>query len=227
MVPLWLQVLAWTYLAVCFGCAAVILVDVVRGYRQRMAVMEWVWPITALYLGPLALWGYVDFGRAYSRRRMAERGGMPVIAHWKRVALSTSHCGAGCTLGDIVAEWLIFALAITIAGSALYASFVFDYAFAFALGLVFQFFAIRQMGERSPAAGAVRALKTDFISLTAFEVGLFAWMAFVFFTLVERDDVTPASPTYWFMMQLGMILGFLTSFPANAWMIRRGLKDAM
>lgn len=30
-----------------------------------------------------------------------------------------------------------------------------------------------------------------------------------------------------FGMQIGMVLGFLTAFPANAWLIRRGIKEAM
>jgi len=28
-------------------------------------------------------------------------------------------------------------------------------------------------------------------------------------------------------MQVGMILGFLTSYPANAWLIRHGIKEGM
>jgi len=28
-------------------------------------------------------------------------------------------------------------------------------------------------------------------------------------------------------MQVGMMLGFVTSHPANAWLIRRGIKEAM
>ena len=29
------------------------------------------------------------------------------------------------------------------------------------------------------------------------------------------------------MMQLAMILGYFTSYPANRWLIRRGLKEKM
>jgi hypothetical protein len=63
--PTWLTVLAWTVLAVAFACAAVILIDIYgRGYRQRhMPVIEAVWPITARYFGPVAVWGYRRFGR--------------------------------------------------------------------------------------------------------------------------------------------------------------------
>jgi hypothetical protein len=55
-----------------------------------------------------------------------------------RVGISTSHCGAGCTLGDIMAEWIVFAFALTLRGESIYASYGLDYAFAFSLGVVFQ-----------------------------------------------------------------------------------------
>ena len=76
MPPTWLTVLALTALAIAGASAAVILVDIYgRGYRQRqMPVMEAVWPITALYLGPLAVWGYRRFGRTASPRWLSEHG---------------------------------------------------------------------------------------------------------------------------------------------------------
>ena len=55
-----------------------------------------------------------------------------------------------------------------------------DYIFAFAFGIVFQYFAIAPMrGLRLPA-GHVAALKADTLSLTAWEIGLFGWMALQF-----------------------------------------------
>ena len=35
------------------------------------------------------------------------------------------------------------------------------------------------------------------------------------------------SPVYWFMMQIGMVLGFATSYPMNWWLIQKGLKETM
>ena len=32
---------------------------------------------------------------------------------------------------------------------------------------------------------------------------------------------------FWFLMQIGMAIGFLTSFPANAWPIKSGIKERM
>jgi hypothetical protein len=34
-------------------------------------------------------------------------------------------------------------------------------------------------------------------------------------------------PVYWFLVQIGMIAGFFTSWPVNTWLIRAGIKEAM
>jgi hypothetical protein len=35
------------------------------------------------------------------------------------------------------------------------------------------------------------------------------------------------SSTWWFMMQIGMLIGFLTSWPVNRWLLVRGIKEPM
>ena len=65
------------------------------------------------------------------------------------------------------------------------------------------------------------------LSLTAFEIGLFGWMAIMVFVLFPSSPLHPISHVYWFLMQIGMILGFATSWPANVWLIRKGIKEAM
>ena len=36
--------------------------------------------------------------------------------HWQSVALSALHCGAGCTLADIIGEWFTNYIPVTVAG---------------------------------------------------------------------------------------------------------------
>ncbi|GGB48383.1 hypothetical protein GCM10011505_31800 [Tistrella bauzanensis] len=36
-----------------------------------------------------------------------------------------------------------------------------------------------------------------------------------------------ATPEFWFMMQIAMLVGFLTSYPANWWLLKRGIKERM
>jgi hypothetical protein len=61
--------------------------------------------------------------------------------------------------------------------------------------------------------------------LVAFEIGLFVFMYWMRRHFIPNLSVT--EPEYWFLMQVGMALGFLTSFPANWWLIRNGWKEAM
>ncbi len=109
----WLTTLSWVALALGFGSAAVTLIDItVRGYRQPMKVMQWVWPLTGLYLGPAAVWAYSRWGRPNSHRWLQEhhRDAPPAKPRWGGTSVGVSHCGAGCTLGDIIAEFAIYGL---------------------------------------------------------------------------------------------------------------------
>ena len=84
---------------------------------------------------------------------------------------------------------------------------------------------MRGLGVRE---GIEAAAKADMLSLSAFEVGLFAWMALMTFVFFPGPHFTPLSPVYWFLMQIGMLVGFATAWPANVWLINRGIiKEAM
>src|SRR5579875_808432 len=148
MPPVWLVALSWCALGLGFASAGWVLLDAYgRGYRQPMKVMEAVWPVTGLYFGPVAVWTYHRFGRPMTGRWLAEQGRdrAPGKPGWAVTAVGVSHCGAGCTLGDIIAEFAVFGLAATIAGEALYPEYLGDYLAAIGLGIVFQYFAIAPM----------------------------------------------------------------------------------
>ncbi|MCY1143741.1 DUF4396 domain-containing protein [Actinoplanes sp. Pm04-4] len=228
MSPTWLTILAWIALITGVLCAVGILSDTyLAGHRQQMPIMEAVWPVNALYLGPLAVWLYARYGRPMSRKWQQAHGDPPDKPRWATTTVGVLHCGAGCTLGDIVAETSIFLLAVTIAGQAIWAELIGDYVLALALGVAFQFFAIASMRGLSVGKGLVEAAKADVLSLTAFEVGLFGWMALMAFVFFPGPHLQPDTAAYWFLMQIGMALGVLTAYPVNAWLIRRGIKEAM
>lgn len=228
MPPTWLTVVAWVALALAFATAAGILYDIYgRGYRQKMGVMEAVWPVTALYFGPLAWLGYRRWGRLNSPRYQAQARVEPDYGEPVSVGVGVSHCGAGCTLGDIVGAWLVFAAGWELLGLALPAEYIADFSLAFALGIAFQYFSIAPMRGLGVRDGIIAALKADTLSLTAFEVGLFGWMAVMQLVLFREPHLTPDHAAYWLLMQIGMILGFATAYPVNVWLIRRGIKEAM
>jgi Domain of unknown function (DUF4396) len=226
--PAWLTVLAWISLASAFVCAGLIAVDIfARGNRQHLRIMDLVWPLTALYSGPLGWLAYHRWGRTNSPRYRQRTG---VTGHDRfsvSVGISDTHCGAGCALGDVIGEWVLFAAGTTLAGIALWPEYIADFALAFIFGIAFQYLAIVQTRRVGLRDGLIAALKADTLSVITFEIGLFGWMALFFFVFFADPHLTPDHAAYWFLMQIGMILGFLTSFPANSWLIRRGIKEGM
>ena len=74
--------------------------------------------------------------------------------------------------------------------------------------------------------GLVAAAKADFLSLTAWQIGMYGWMAIATF-LIFGQEIPKTDPTFWFMMQIAMLLGFLTSDPVNWWLLRTGIKEKM
>lgn len=243
MVPVWLHVLAIVSVLLGFVSAAIVAIDLIR-HPQKMWIMNVVWPVTALYFSVITIWAYYQFGRMSAgdapQDHSSHRGAKPKEAKdhvaaaerktgkpfWQITALAVTHCGSGCTLGDIISEFAIFGLGLTFFASTLVTEFIGDYVLAFALGILFQYFTIAPMRNLGVRDGIVAALKADTLSLTAFEIGLFGWMALMNLVLFH-PALKPDGWTYWFMMQVGMVLGYFTSYPVNWWLIKSGVKEAM
>ena len=244
MVPAWLHALSIAFLLLGALCAAVIAADVAH-HPQQMGIMNVVWPVTALFGTVWIAWQYFTYGRLAERetahaamRRGEEMPSKKCTPFPIMVANGALHCGSGCTLGDICAEWLVFlvpAIAVwfgwhRLFGEKMFATWNVDYLFAYAFGIVFQYFAIKPMRNLSVGQGIWEAVKADTLSLTAWQVGMYGFMAFAYFflfgTLLGTTLATDTAE-FWFMMQLAMLCGFATAYPVNWWLIRAGIKEAM
>lgn len=232
MIPSWLHTLAVASLLVAFACALAIVTDIANGHRQHMAIMNVVWPISALYAGPLALVAYFTVGRLSTRAVVEQakaRDDEPPgkkKPFWQKVALGASHCGAGCSLADLIGEWALFAFPLTLFGMKIFGAWAVDYVLALLIGILFQYYAIAPMRDMSLGEGLKAAIKADVLSLTAWQLGMYGWMAIVTFAIFGHE-IPQTDPVFWFMMQIAMLAGFLTSFPVNWWLIRSGIKEAM
>ncbi len=242
--PLWFHYLSIAALSVGALCFLIIALDLFR-HPQHMWIMNIVWPVTALFGSAWIVWQYFRYGRLATRRLAREakqRGENPpnkrLTPFPVMVANGALHCGSGCTLGDIVAEWLMIAFpAIVVAfgykslfSDQIFARWIVDYIFAYAFGIVFQYFTIAPMRGLSLGKGIIAAVKADTLSLTAWQCGMYGFMAiahFVIFKIGFGTKLDPASVEFWFMMQVAMICGFLTAYPVNWWRIGSGLKEKM
>jgi len=125
----------------------------------KMAVMRFVWPLCALFAGPLLIWFYHLYAGI-------EASDTPFAA---KVAKGTLHCGAGCSLADLICEnvahiapgVLTFFGMGTIFETEIFAQWMMDYVFALLIGIVFQYFAIAPMRDLSVGEGILAATKAD------------------------------------------------------------------
>jgi hypothetical protein len=208
--PQWLIILSWVSIILGLVTAAVIVTDITR-HPQHMAIMNIVWPVTGLYLPVIGWWLYVAMGRPMAVDAPKMEGRQP---YWKSIFLS-AHCGSGCVIGDIIGAPIVVATGWVLLGQRLYSEYVVEFALAYLFGIAFQYFPIRAMRQVATSEAIIDAVKADTLSLTAFDVGMFAWMAVIRFLLMPSHRPDASSVVFWFMMQIGMVLGFLTTYPAN------------
>ena len=226
-----LHTVALLALGLAVLCSLWIAVDVLR-HPQKMWIMNAVWILTPLYSGLVGLWAYYQVGRLTTKQnvRQAKARGEESPGKqkpfWQSVAVGALHCGSGCTLADMLVETAVFFVPVVLFGHKLFGAWAVDFVFAFLFGIVFQYFTIKPMRDLSVGEGIKAAVKADTFSLTAWQVGMYGWMAIATFALFGHE-LKANDPVFWLMMQLAMVAGFLTAYPVNWWLLRSGMKEVM
>jgi len=210
-----------------------------------MWIMNVVWPVTALFGTVLVVWQYFSWGRLATqvetekaRHSKREPPNQRLTPFPLMVANGTLHCGSGCALGDLCAEWLAFAIpAVAVAfgwhslfQEKTFAVWILDFLLAYGFGVLFQYFTIAPMRNLSLGAGILAAIKADTVSITAWQIGMYGFMALANFYLFRHllgIRLQVDSFEFWFMMQIAMLCGFATSYPANWWLLKAGIKEKM
>ena len=109
--PAWLNTVCGVSLIAGALCATVLCADVQRR-PQKMAIMNIVWPVCALFGSVLTVWLYWRFGRAAAKGTLHSALAYGTPAHKPpiavQVATATLHCGSGCTLGTFWRNGLRF-----------------------------------------------------------------------------------------------------------------------
>lgn len=205
-----------------------------KKYKQSMPIMGIVWTLTMLWASWIGLVAYFAFGRQKGNmtpmvmdKNMPMGHGDMIMGQtkskkkWQSVALSTLHCGAGCVLADIIGETLAGILGLT-----LVVGWTLDYILALIFGVYFQYMAIKEMENVTLKMAINKSIKSDFLSLTAWQIGMYGFMG-IYIIYFSHGSISKASFEFWFIMQLAMIVGFIFSYPMNILLIKKGLKHAM
>lgn len=121
-----LHTIAIVSLIVAGVCLLIVVIDVIR-HPQKMWIMNLVWILTPLYSSVLGLWAYYELGRLTTKENIAAAKKKNEESPGKHkpfrqsVAIAAMHCGSGCTLGDIIAEWFIFFVPFALFGRKIFA----------------------------------------------------------------------------------------------------------
>lgn len=223
--PGWVTLVAWIVTGLGAAVAGAILADTyIFGHRQPLHAMEAVWPITAIYAGPVGWWAYHRWGRPATRRWQRQHRRAPQFGPAARAAVQTIPGGAVSFVGHMIAMPLVMWTGWTIAGQGVWPMMLLIAAFALPLLIVFEYRALalaehaRWVRQRLWAASRISVL-----AIVAFDVGMGASMLLVAFVLMY----SPASIAFWLVMWGGMWLGFATAYPMVRWLISRDSTEPM
>lgn len=213
-VPDWLSPVAWTYLTLTLLSAVVISVDVHLRRRRHAgadAVSGLVWISSALYLGPVAV-------LAYLRRGRDESASTPVTrADDGATALGVLPGGGASAVAHLLAVPLVAAAGWTIAGLEMWPMILVIAVLAIAMLTIYERVS-RRPGSTAGRVSTGAAVVAAVLTVVAFDVGMVGWML-----VLHVNNLMPAvsEGSFWFLMQIGVLAGLLTGYPAVRWLARR------
>lgn len=213
--PIDFVVYAW--LAIAILSAIYVAYDQFRN-NPEAPVMKWGFVLVTLYMGPIGLLLYVMADKEPAAGTH-ERFIQPL---WKQGVGSTVHCVAGDATG------IILAAAVTaLLGFPMWIDVIVEYVFGFLLGLlVFQSFFMRAIMGGSYSENVGRSFMPELLSMNMMMAG----MAPVMILLMMGRDMRamwPGEPLFWFVMSLGITVGFLIAYPINLWLVAKGMKHGL
>jgi hypothetical protein len=141
---------------------------------------------------------------------------------WKQGVGSTVHCIAGDATGIIAAAAITATL-----GLPMWIDLIVEYVAGFAFGLfIFQALFMKNMMGGTYTKALRRSFVPEWLSMNMMMAGMAPTMVFL---MMGRDmrAMEPTQPTFWFVMSIGVVVGFVIAYPVNVWMVGRSLKHGL
>jgi hypothetical protein len=181
-----------------------------------VGVMKLAWVLVILYTGPIGLFVYL----LACRQTLPGTHDAYIAPHWKQTIGSMAHCLAGDATGIIVSAVIVYHLGLPNGIDLLI-----EYLSAFAVGLlVFQALFMKSMF----GGYWVAVRKTFFaetVSMNMVMFGMIPTMVILMSVVPEGDN--PWNPAFWGVMSMATLIGGLTTYPINSWLVAKGYKHGM
>ena len=186
-------------------------------WTPESPVLKWGFVLVTAYTGVIGAFLYV-LGCREPLPGLHERY---VSAQWRQTLGSTMHCVAGDGVGILAGAVLSSALAV---------SGLLEVALEYVLGFAFGWAIFQALFMRDMVGGSYsRALATTFIpellSMNLLMAGMVPTAMILKAHVNGAGD--PTRPSFWFVMSMAILVGFVIAYPINWWLVANHLKHGM
>lgn len=206
------------------GAAAWIIYDDRTANMALNPPLKAAWPIIVFFFSVIGIALYLVTSRPRGIGRYKDR--MEKMRYftefskprWRKVIASVTHCVGGDGLGIMTAM-----VAARLMGFSFWEEFWFEYAVGYLFGwFVFQIWAMRLQGN-GWAMATWKGGRAEFFSMIAVMVGMGLVMRFIT-PIVVGAQPQPDTYAFWTFGALGLMVGFLFTYPVNWWLVAIGWK---
>ena len=197
--------------------AALLFVAIDIRSTPESPVLKWGFVLVTAYTGVIGAFLYV-LGCREPLPGLHERY---VAARWRQALGSAMHCVAGDGVGILAG-----AVLSTVLGLAGITEVIVEYALGFGLGwVIFQSLFMRDMAGGSYRKALTSTFLPELLSMNLLMAGMVPTV------MALREHVASAnnsvSPRFWFVMSMGLLVGFVITYPMNWWLVANHLKHGM
>lgn len=187
--------------------------------NPEMTVMKVGWVLVTLYTGLVGMALYI-----LSCKETAPGEHEKFVAPlWKQGIGSLTHCLAGDATGIILAAAVTDTL-----GFPMWLDTIAEYAFGFAFGLlIFQALFMKSMLGGSYPTAVRRAFLPEWVSMNFVMAGMVPTMVILMSRDMTPGAMSATSLRFWGVMSLATLVGGITAYPINVWLVAVGLKEGM
>jgi hypothetical protein len=180
-------------------------------------VLKWGFVLLTAYTGVVGAFLYV----LGCREPLPGTHERYVAARWRQALGSTMHCVAGDGVGILAG-----AVLSSVFGLAGLAEVVVEYILGFAFGwTIFQALFMRDMAGGSYLRALTSTFVSELLSMNLLMAGMVPTVMALKAHIPSAAD--PTTPSFWFVMSMGLLVGFIIAYPMNWWLVAHHLKHGM
>jgi hypothetical protein len=180
-------------------------------------VLKWGFVLLTAYTGVFGAFLYV-LGCREPLPGLHERY---TAARWRQTLGSTMHCVAGDGLGILAG-----AVISSVIGLVGLAEVVLEYVLGFAFGwTIFQALFMRDSAGGTYRAALANTFLPELLSMNFLMAGMVPTVMALKMIVKSAND--PTTPNFWFVMSMGLMVGFIIAYPINWWLVANHLKHGM